>query len=70
MHEGTSMWGFLPACKLHEGRNSVAFAGIPPVPAVAWLSVGAQYTLIKYMNDQGKESELGRVQSTLCTLCS
>lgn len=64
------MWSFLPACKLHEGRNLVAFAGIRPVPAVAWLSVGAQYTLIKYMNDQGEESELGRVQSTLCTLRS
>lgn len=51
MHEATSMWSFLTACKLCEVRNSVTFAVIPPVPETAWLIVGAQYMLFKYMND-------------------
>lgn len=72
MHEATSMWSFLTACKLCEVRNLVTFAVIPPVPETAWLIVGAQYILFNEWLGEGvrKGSELGRVQCTLCTPCS
>lgn len=58
MHERTSMWGFLPECNLHEGKNLVTFACTPPeFKMVPGSSSVLRTDWSKRMNDHRKERQ-------------